>query len=221
MKRRVVPGNSPAIVLRIARHLQLVRHAVLLDQPVHLAVLLRSGDEQLGKAMEGRLSRPGAEGLANRGVAAVDQARAVEIGGGGFVGDKYDLDMLGQSIYHQVPPCIESAGWVELQKGEAYTLEHYIILHPAYLFSDTFLNYMYQLQPLEYLPPRYSIRHFIDKCLWTLRYTPDVYVDGGQWGLYYKNWYALNKGGRVEKVSSLDWGSSWDIWNAYFLLLCI
>ena len=140
-------------------------------------------------------------------------------GGGGFVGDKYDLDMLGQSIYHQVPPCIESAGWVELHKGETYTLEHYIILHPAYLFSDTFLNYMYKLQPLEYLPPRYSIRHFIDKCLWTLRYTPDVYVDGGQWGLYYKNWYALNKGGRVEKVSSLDWGSSWDIWNAYFLLL--
>ena len=55
--------------------------------------------------------------------------------------------------------------------------------------------------------------------MWTLRYTPQVYIEQDDWGHYYKNWYSLNRDPRIEKVTSLDWGASWDIWNAYFLLL--
>ena len=122
-------------------------------------------------------------------------------------------------MYHQAPPALENDGWIELRKGESYTLQHYIIMHPIYPFKRAFIDYMHKLQPMEYLRSRYNWRYFVDKCLWTLRYTPDVYIDGGEWGHYYKNWYSLNRNPHIEKVTSLDWGASWDIWNAYFLLL--
>ncbi len=129
-----------------------------------------------------------------------------------------------QAVFHQAPPCLDKEGWLELGKGETYSLKHYIVMHPAYTFSRTFIDYMRRLQPLEHMPPRYSWRYFVDKCLWTLRYTPEGYDDHGDWGLYWKDWYNLTKDPAsslqgLDKVHSLDWGASWDIWNAYFLLL--
>lgn len=154
-------------------------------------------------------------------------------GGGGFVADRYDMDLVTQSIHHQVPPCMETAGWVELRPGETYTLQHFLIMHPTYPFEREFLDYLHRLQPLEYLPPRYSLRHFVDKCIFALRYTTDAYEDGGDWGHYYKNWYNLTSDPHVsnpqdpsrrgqpylDRTQSLDWGASWDIWNAYLLLI--
>jgi hypothetical protein len=130
-----------------------------------------------------------------------------------------------QAILHQAPPCMDRNGWLEVGKGETYTLTHFHIMHPTYHFKKEFIDYMHALQPQEYLPPRYPWSWFIDKCLWTLRNTPEGYEDGGEWGLYWKDWYNLTDdpaaGGhaRIEKVHSLDWGASWDIWIAYFLLL--
>ncbi|MGA9062582.1 MAG: hypothetical protein WB341_13060 [Terracidiphilus sp.] len=138
-----------------------------------------------------------------------------------------------QAAFHQAPPCLETEGWLDLRKGETYTLKHYIVLHPAYTFSRTLIDYVRRLQPLEYLPPRYPWRYFLDKCLWTLRYTPEAYDDHGEWGLYWKNWFNLTNdpllklrqagsehGGKAYmiKVHSLDWSSS-GAWIAYFLLL--
>ncbi|MDA2928603.1 hypothetical protein MYX84_01440 [Acidobacteria bacterium AH-259-O06] len=142
----------------------------------------------------------------------------VRLGGRGLSERKIDPTP-NYRMYHQAPPSLENDGWIELRKGEVYTLQHYIITHPVYPFKRAFIDYFHKLQPLEQLRPRYSWRYFIDKCMWTLRYTPGVYIDGGQWGHYYKNWYSLNRRPHIEKVTSLDWGASWDIWNAYFLLL--
>lgn len=97
-----------------------------------------------------------------------------------------------QALFHQAPPCLEMEGWLDLRKGESYTLEHYIIvLHPAYTFNRALTDYVRRLQPLEHLPPRYPWRYFLDKCLWTLRYTSEVYDDHGEWGIYWKMWYNL------------------------------
>ncbi len=132
-----------------------------------------------------------------------------------------------QAIVYQAPPSMQTQGWVELRRGETYTLKHYILMHPEYPFKRAFLDYEHKLQPIEYLAPRYPWRYFLDKCVWTLRCTPDAFDDHGDWGLYWKCWYNLtddpvvsqSSHAFVDKVHSLEWGASWDIWNAYFLLL--
>ena len=131
-----------------------------------------------------------------------------------------------QAFLHQAPPCMDTQGWLDLRAGESYELTHYLLMHPLYPFKPEFMDYMWSLQPQEYLAPRYPWRHFIDKCSWTLRHTPEGYEDGGSWGLYWKDWYNLtndpksrNGESYVERVHSLEWGASWDIWTAYFLLL--
>ena len=140
-----------------------------------------------------------------------------------YIDGKYQVSPR-QALLHQAPPCMDSQGWLELRPGDSYELAHYVVMHPAYPFTRAFIDYLHHLQPQEYLPPRYPWSHFIAKCSWTLRHTPEGYEDGGDWGLYWKNWYNLTadphgpKTG-IEKVHSLDWGASWDIWTACFLLL--
>ena len=140
-----------------------------------------------------------------------------------YIDGKYQISPQ-QGLLHQAPPCMDSQGWLELRPGDSYELAHYVIMHPEYPFTRAFIDYLHRLQPQEYLPPRYPWSHFIAKCSWTLRHTPEGYEDGGEWGLYWKNWYNLTEDPRcaksgIEKVHSLDWGASWDIWTAYFLLL--
>ena len=140
-----------------------------------------------------------------------------------YIDGKYQVSPR-QALLHQAPPCMDSQGWLELRPGDSYELAHYVIMHPAYPFARAFIDYLHRLQPQEYLPPRYPWSHFIAKCSWTVRHTPEGYEDGGDWGLYWKNWYNLTADPRgpktgVEKVHSLDWGASWDIWTACFLLL--
>ena len=104
-----------------------------------------------------------------------------------YIDGKYQISPR-QALLHQAPPCMDSQGWLELRPGDSYELAHYVIMHPEYPFTRAFIDYLHRLQPQEYLPPRYPWSHFIAKCSWTLRHTPEGYEDGGDWGLYWKNW---------------------------------
>ena len=89
-----------------------------------------------------------------------------------YIDGKYQISPR-QALLHQAPPCMDSQGWLELGPGDSYELAHYVILHPEYPFKRAFIDYLHGLQPQEYLPPRYPWSHFIAKCSWTLRYTPE------------------------------------------------
>lgn len=104
------------------------------------------------------------------------------------------------SVVHRAPPAradqSERIEWISLNDvgvGEAYVLEHNVVIRPGYHFAREFLEYLWALDPPQKLAPRFSKRHMVEKMLFALQYTPDE--EGVVGGAFRE--YSINASGVV------------------------
>ena len=125
------------------------------------------------------------------------------------------------NIFHRIPHMLDSVGWVNTWDVPDYTLKTNLIMYPGSLYKRDAVDYMYKIQPLEKLKPRYSWKSFTDKLVEGFKADHGLYEDHGDWGIYHVGYMGLHPNPWMEphmqKRDALDWGGGFDVWTAYML----